>query len=81
MYVLKTLHLYDVLALGADGEEASLSADVAQISSVEGVGELHHRLVVHLAVLRDRRRVDLQDLQPARNTILVSYDGPSGKLV
>jgi hypothetical protein len=48
-----------------DGEETRLSDHVPQISAIEAVAHLHHRLEVDLALLLHTRRVDLQYLQSA----------------
>ena len=44
------------------GKHAGLGADVAHVGAVEGAAELADRVDVQLAVLRQRRRVDLEDV-------------------
>jgi hypothetical protein len=56
---LHKILLEDVVAVGADREQPGLGADVAQVGAVELVAQLDDRLVVDLALLRDRLRVDL----------------------
>jgi len=63
---LEQVLLDDVVALDADGEHAGLRAHVAQVSAVEPVGQLHHGLVVDVAVLGDAAGVNLENLESRR---------------
>merc|ERR1712223_2248034 len=54
--------VYHILSLRPDGEEASLCANVSQISAVEPIGELHNSFEVNLAMLCDGVGVDLEHL-------------------
>ena len=55
--------LEDVVAVGADGEEAAFGADVAQVGAVKAVREFADGLVVDLASLGDGPGVNLEDVQ------------------
>ena len=51
-----------MLLCGTDSPLTSLSAHIPEIGTAETVGELDDGLEVNVAILRDLRRVDLQDL-------------------
>ena len=59
---LKEILLKDVVSLGTHGKHASLGCDVAHVGAVEGAAELADRVDVQFPVLRQRRRVDLEDV-------------------
>jgi hypothetical protein len=51
-----------VVTLVADGEHASLSADIPQIRAVEVLRQFDYSLVVDIPVLGDTSGVNLQDV-------------------
>jgi len=55
--------LYSVVAVCADGEHTSLSADVSHVSTVEAFGELGDGLVVDFSVLLNITRVNFKNVQ------------------
>lgn len=60
---LHEIFLDDVVSLCADGEEARLSAHVAQIGAVEAVRQFDDGFVVDVTMLCNWAGMDLQDLQ------------------
>ena len=55
--------LENIVAVIANGEETGLRADVAEVGSIETIGEFHNALVVDVSTLCDGRSVNLQNLK------------------